>query len=185
MKIIEVFELPDGHPEVMQWAAEISSRLPDTYGHILQTLARFADENGRVCGPSQYEIARYARVTPGKVSEVLRTIGYLGPIKSSSRKGLKEGSSKEYQLMGNYQDWTIWISLDDLDKPNKTLSSKMAEAHEREMEELRQDTAVTYRKLMVSYQEHMRVLEALGRFEEISALEEKVETLKSRYGSDF
>ena len=189
MKIIEVFELPDGHPEVTQWAAEISTRLPDTYGHILQTLARFADENGHVRGLSQYEIARYARVTPGKVSEALRTIAFLGPIKSSSRKGLKQHSSNEYQLMGEYHDWAIRLSKAEIEKPFNTLVWNILEvrrqeyeAKKREIEVLQETQRQKLEVLVRKAEDRMVRLEAEGRIEELTALKEKVEAMKSLHG---
>ena len=130
MSILEDLQIPVGHPAVIRWAAEVCTRLPATHIKVLQTVARFADAEGYTF-MTQDRIADHAGVKPYKVSSVLSSLEVFGLIKSVRRRDLK-GHPKGYRLMGEYADWTIGLSKDDIERPIRTLLMNMVDALRKE-----------------------------------------------------
>ena len=148
MSILEDFQIPVGHPAVIRWAAEVSTRLPATHAKVLQTVARFADEEGSTC-MTQDRIAHHAGVKPYKVSSVLSSLAVFDLIKSGRRWDL-EGHPKGYQLMGDYAHWTIGRSKDELERPIRALLINKIHALNEELAVLEQQCRDLERILYVS-----------------------------------
>ena len=128
-------------PRILIWARQTGRYLPGKYQSVLVELAFFAKRGGDgIVWPSQQTIADNLGKSRSEVNGVLQELEVLGVVRSSIRHEI-EGHHKQYQLMGQFNNWEPMLQEVKERRPVFLILSDRLAAQDAEIEDLKRQLA--------------------------------------------